>query len=155
MGTEAIVRYAAFETGDAGLGDLSLFGIGARHNINQYFGETFPVDLAGGFFWQTFSLGDDLLDSDALSIGVQASKLYGTTFRFEPYVGVSYDSFSADVSYESEASGEPEQVDFSFDSESTARLTLGAALSAAFVTGYAEYNIAGQNNFTLGVSFGN
>jgi hypothetical protein len=154
MGTEALVRYIAVNTGDVEIGDISLIGFGLRHNINQYFGEDFPVDLAGGFFWQSFTIGDDLLDSTALSVGVQASKRYGTTFAFEPYAGVSMDSFGMDVSYESTASGEPEQVEFSFDNEMTARLTLGATLSASIISANAEYFVGGQSGFSFGVSFG-
>jgi len=154
MGTEALVRYIAINTGDVEIGDISLIGFGLRHNINQYFGEDFPVDLAGGFFWQSFKMGDDLLEANAMSFGVQASKRYGTTAAIEPYLGLSLDSFGMDVSYESESSGEPEQVDFSFESETSARLTLGLSMSYSVVNVNAEYTVAGQNGFAFGLSFG-
>ncbi len=154
MGTEALVRYIAINTGDVEIGDISLIGFGLRHNINQYFGPEFPVDLAGGFFWQSFKMGDGLLEANAMSFGVQASKRYGTTAAVEPYLGLALDSFGMDVSYESESSGEPEQVDFSFDSETSARLTLGLSMSYSVVNVNAEYTVAGQNGFAFGVSFG-
>lgn len=154
MGTEALIRYIAVDTGDVEIGKISLIGFGLRHDIDQYFGEDFPVDLAGGFFWQSFKLGDDLLEATALSFGVQASKLYGTTARVEPYVGVSLDSFGMDVSYESDASGETETIAFSFDSETSARLTLGVSLGVSILTANAEYTVAGQSGFAFGLSFG-
>lgn len=154
MGTEALVRYIAINTGDVEIGNISLMGFGLRHNINQYFGPEFPVDLAGGFFWQSFKLGDGLLEANAMSFGVQASKRYGTTAAIEPYMGVSLDSFGMDVSYESESSGEPEQVDFSFESETSARLTLGLSMSYSVVNANAEYTVAGQSGFSFGLSFG-
>jgi hypothetical protein len=154
MGTEALVRYIAINTGDVEIGDISLIGFGMRHNINQYFGEDFPVDLAGGFFWQSFKMGDDLLVANAMSFGVQASKRYGTTAAIEPYMGVSLDSFGMDVSYESEASGSPEQVDFSFETETSARFTLGLSMSYSVVNANAEYTVAGQSGFSFGLSFG-
>ena len=154
MGTEALIRYIAIDVGDVEIGNISLIGFGLRHNINQYFGEDFPVDLAGGFFWQSFKMGDSLLDAKAMSFGVQASKRYGTTAAIEPYMGVSLDSFGMDVSYESDSSSEPEQIDFSFETETSARLTVGLSMSYSVLNANAEYTVAGQNGFTFGVSFG-
>lgn len=155
MGTEALIRYIAINTGDVEIGDISLMGFGLRHNINQYLGHDFPVDLAGGFFWQSFKMGDGLLEANALSFGVQASKEYGNpTAAIEPYMGLSLDSFGMDVSYESDSSGEPEQVDFSFDSETSARLTLGVSMRYSVVNANAEYTVAGQSGFSFGLSFG-
>jgi hypothetical protein len=34
-GTEAVVRWIAFDKGDTDIGDISLFGIGARHSLSQ------------------------------------------------------------------------------------------------------------------------
>jgi len=155
MGTEALVRYIAINTGDVEIGDISLIGFGLRHNINQYFGPDFPVDLAGGFFWQSFKMGDGLLEANAMSFGVQASKRYGSTAAVEPYMGVSLDSFGMDVSYESDATGDPQQIDFSFESETSARLTLGLSMSYSVVNANVEYTVAGQSGFAFGLSFGN
>lgn len=155
-GTEALIRYIALDIGETDIGKVSLYGFGLRHSISQYLGPTFPVDVAGGFFWQSFSLGggdsgDDLLSSSALSFGVQASKSFAIV---EPYVGVSMDRFSMEASYESEASGTPEQVDLDFETDTSFRLTAGLNLSLGLVSANAEYSIAGQNTFALGLSFG-
>ncbi|MBM3307929.1 MAG: hypothetical protein FJY74_06360 [Candidatus Eisenbacteria bacterium] len=153
-GTEALVRYIAINTGDVEIGNVSLIGFGLRHNINQYFGPEFPVDVAGGFFWQSFTIGEDLLKSKATSFGVQASRRFGTVAAVEPYMGLSLDTFGMDVAYESEASGELEDISFSFDTKASARLTLGVSLSLSILNANAEYTIAGQNGFAFGVSFG-
>ncbi len=51
-GTEFVGRWAQIKSGDAELGDVTLWGIGARHNISQYLSEDFPFDLALGLIYQ-------------------------------------------------------------------------------------------------------
>jgi len=160
-GTEALIRYIAFDVGDAELGDVSLFGFGLRHSISQYLSPEFPAAIAAGFFWQRFDLGQnqaggDLISASAFTFGVQASKRYGDKLMFvEPYTGLSVDTFSMDVSYESDTPESPEIIDLSLESDTTLHLTLGVGLKLAFVNGYAEYSVAGQNSFSFGLGFGN
>ena len=140
FGTELILRYFALDvsgsddsekSGDSGLGKISFFGIGLKHSVSQYLPMTIPVDLSAGFFWQSFGLGenkkgDKLISSRAFSIGVQASRKMA--MFFEPYTGVSYDTHSMSVSYESEATGSKTEIDIDFEKESTLHLTLGLML---------------------------
>jgi hypothetical protein len=157
MGTEALLRYFALETGDDDLGKLSLFGFGMRHSISQYLGPLPPLDIAAGFFWQKFKLGEndtggDLFSSSAFSIGVQASKNLGI---FQPYAGLAMDYFSMDVDYDSEASGVSEPISFDYSSDTSARLTAGFSLNFFFLHLNTEYSIANQNSFSFGVALGN
>lgn len=148
-GTEAIVRFLAFNVGDSDLGDVFLFGLGARHSISQYLGG-FPLDLAAAFYWQTFELGkDDLIKSNAISFGVQASKRLGV---LEPYGGLSFDSFKMDVKYD-DTGGTP--FEYNFDTSNTAHLTLGLNANFKVVNAFAEYGVADQKNFAFGLAFGN
>lgn len=156
-GTQALIRYFAMDTGDVELGDISLFGIGVRHSISQYLAPMFPVDIAGGFFWQSFSLGEntrgsDLISTNAFSIGVQASRRFVV---LEPYGGLSLDTFSMDVSYESDVLGTTESIDIDFGSSTNLHLTLGLGLNLTYAKGFFEYNIAGQNSFSFGIALGN
>jgi hypothetical protein len=152
MGTEAIVRYFAMETGDVELGDVSLFGIGARHSVSQYF-PGLPIDVAAMIFWQSFELGDgELIDAKAITFGVQGSKSFGL---LEPYAGLSMDSFQMDVNYETDINGETESLAVEFDRDNGAHLTLGSALHLGFVHLNGEVNIADQTGFTLGLGLGN
>ncbi|MCD4691167.1 hypothetical protein K8S17_06855 [bacterium] len=147
MGTEAIIRYFALDVGDVEIGNLSLYGFGLRHSISQYMEPDFPVDLAGGFMWQKFTLGDDFIDANAFTIGIQASKNYGWV---EPYAGLSYDMFSMTVTYE----GDEEEVEIDLESETSVHLTLGCAVGIEPVMANFEYNIAGTNSFGFGLSIG-
>ena len=149
-GTEAIFRYFSINAGDTDIGDIGLFGFGLRHSISQYLGPKLPVDLAAGFFWQKFTLGEDLISSNAFSVGVQASKRFA---RFlVPYSGLSYDTFSMDVSYKNEA--EDLDIDLNFDRMSTMRLTIGLLVNFPGLNVFGEYGIASQSSFSFGVAFG-
>lgn len=150
-GTEAVIRYFSLDIGDAEIGDLSLYGFGLRHSISQYLVGV-PVDLAGGFMYQKFDLGEDLIDATAFSFGVQASKRFPLVFlELEPYAGLSFDTFQMDVSYD-DIDDMP--IDLSFDASSTAHLTLGLHARAAFVSLYGEYNVASQSGYAFGLGFG-
>jgi hypothetical protein len=151
-GTEGVVRVFGTNTGDLELGDVKLFGFGVRHSISQYFGPLFPLDLAGGFFWQSFEMGGDLIDTNALSIGLQASK---DMVLLQPYVGVSLDRFSMDVHYETDALGAPQIVDLAFETETTFHLTLGLAMKLAILNVHGEVNVADKSGFGFGLAVGN
>ncbi len=153
MGTEAVIRYFAMDTGDVELGKISLIGLGVRHSISQYL-PLFPVDLAAGFLWQSFTVGendagDDLLSTNTLSIGVQASKGFG---MLEPYGGLSFDTFSMDVNYEDINTGEAISLDCG--SDKSMHLTLGLAAKLYLLNLHGEVNVASQNSISIGAAVG-
>jgi hypothetical protein len=160
-GTEAVFRYIAVNTGDAELGDLSLYGIGARHSVSQYFDEDFPVDIAAGFLWQSFSVGeneagDDLIATSAFTAGVQGSKRLPAGFAtVEPYTALSIDTFKMDVAYEADVGEEEVDVDLDFERSTSLHWTVGLSLNLVAVAVYGEYNVASQNSFSFGVALGN
>jgi hypothetical protein len=151
-GTQAVARYVAFDTGDADIGNLSLIGFGLRHSISQYM-QNPPVDLAIGGFYQKFKLGDNLIDSSALTFGAMASKRYSV---LEPYVGLSYDSFKMSVDYDTSTTDPPTRLSVDFGSSSTVRLTGGLGINLLKVIHLqGEINVASQTSYLLGLSVGN
>jgi hypothetical protein len=157
LGTEFVGRYAKVKSGDAELGDVTLWGLGGRHNISQYLGETFPFDLAVGLIYQNFSAGENaqgnnLIASNAISVGVHGSKRLPAGFlTFEPYTALSYDSFGMTVDYENETEG---QLKVDFDRMNNVHWTLGLNLNLIFTNLFAEYNVAGTNSFAAGIALG-
>lgn len=160
-GTEGVIRYIAVNTGDAELGDISLFGLGGRHSISQYLGEEFPVDMAAGLLWQKFSVGeneagDDLIALSAFTFGVQGSKRLPAGFAtFEPYTALSVDTYKMDVKYESDTGSAPINVDLDFDRQTSLHWTVGLSLNLVAAAVYGEYNIASQSSFAFGIALGN
>ena len=152
MGTQALIRYIAFNIGDEELGNISLFGFGLRHSISQYLSPAFPVDLAGGFFWQSLNIGENqqgssLLSSSAFTVGVQASRRFVV---IEPYAGLSLDRHSVDVAYTSDVAGSELDIDLDFEATSTLHLTLGLCLNLTYFKAYIDYNVASQSSLSFG-----
>jgi hypothetical protein len=158
MGTEAVIRWVAFEQGDADIGKVDMFGIGARHSISQYFGDEPALDLAAGILYQTMELGKNdfgnpFVDSSALTIQGQASKRLPVGFAtLEPYGIVAWERLDVDVEYEGPGD---EPVNVSMEGENDVRFTIGAGFN--FVAGqvWADYSFANTNNFSFGLALGN
>ena len=151
FGTRAVVRWISLNVGDADFGKIELFGIGAQHSISQHLPPGFPVDLAAGAFYQTFSIGDDLVKAKSLHLNVTGSKRYGV---LEPYVGVGYDNLKLDASYTSTTSVPEQEIAVDFDREGNAHLTAGIQANLAFVKLHGELNLAAQIGAAVGVRFG-
>lgn len=153
-GTEAVVRFLTYGTGNDDLGNLSLYGVGIRHSINRYFGETLPIDLAASFFWQAFSMGENakgesLVEAKTASVGIHASQRY---WRIEPFAGIAYDTHSMSLAYFSSSTAD-EGIELDFESDAALHLTMGLSLHLGFANVHGEYNISDQNAFSIGLSF--
>jgi hypothetical protein len=157
-GTEAVVRWVAYESGDADVGKIDLFGIGGRHSISQYLGEEPVLDLAVGVLWQSFNVGensfsDDFFSTDALSIQLQASRRAPVGFlTFEPYVAAAYEQLDVDLAYDD---GNGNRVDVAMEGDNTARFTVGAGFNFTAGHLWADYSFADTGNFSFGLALGN
>lgn len=149
-GTEAMVRWIAVDLGDSDFGELSLLGLGVRHSISQYL-VTPPLDLAVAGYYQTFSVGDDFIDSKAYSLGLQASKSFGALV---PYGGLAYDMSSMTVQYTATSGAEDREVELDMDSDSTMHLTLGLGLQLGVLHLNASGELAKRTGFSVGAGFG-
>jgi len=150
MGTTAKIRYIALELGDSELGDFKYTGFGLQHSISQYFTD-FPVDLAAGFFIQSFNIGSDLIKAKTTYMGITASKQYGL---FQPYVGIGLDTVKSEI-YSKNEDYEDFTVDLDMDKESDMHFTLGAAAKTSAIGLFFEFNTAAATGFALGLQFGN
>ncbi len=156
FGTEAMIRFVAVKVGDNDLGDISLFGLGFRHSISQYMGPIPPVDLAASFFWQSFKMGEnesgeDLSKTNTYSFGLQASKHIPPILT--PYTGLYYNSYTMDVTYESEVTGEEDPIDLTFD-DGYIQWTIGIELNLAILNAFVEYNVSSYNSLAFGLGLG-
>ena len=156
-GTEALVRWIAFDRGDSDIGTISLFGIGGRHSISQFMGPRPLVDIAVGALWQQFKVGknftgDDFCTSDALLLQLQVGKRAPVgTVIFEPYASVQWEKLDADITYD-DPDGDVVRV--STEAQNRWRFTLGTALDFAVGHLFFDYSFAHTDNFSLGLAFG-
>ena len=156
-GTEALVRWIAFDRGDSDIGTISLFGIGARHSISQFMGEKPLLDIAVGALWQQFKVGknftgDDFCTSDALLLQLQAGKRAPVgTVIFEPYASVQWEKLEADITYDDP---DGDVVRISTEAQNHWRFTLGAALDFAVGHLFLDYSFSNTDTFALCLAFG-
>lgn len=143
-GTEATVRFFQAKLGD-NIGQLKLWGIGARHNINQYF-KKLPLDVAAGIYQQHFEIGD-IVSANSTLISAQGSY---TTSVLTFYGGPGFEISNMDVKYD----GTSGKITLALKSQNNVRFTAGALLSLAFFRLYADYNFSSQSAFVLGFGFG-
>jgi hypothetical protein len=145
-GTELFLRWLAVPTETDEIGDVSTFGLGARHSISQYIPSS-PFAIAGAIFYQTLSADTDLLDVSTFSIGVHGSYDIG---MLTALAGLSYDTVSMSSTYVSKTGAVDERITVDFDSEGSIHFSLGVAL----VLGPVSFNVSGDLASRTGVAFG-
>lgn len=150
MGTEAMLRWFDGDFGDADIGSVSLFGFGLRHSISQYVPAS-PVALAGSFTYQTFTIGDDLVDFSQTSFGVQASKRFPIV---EPYAGLALHRSSMEAEYEFTGGGASETIQVDFEDQTSVQLAVGATLHLTLLKLSAEIAFGDQTTYSLGLGLG-
>jgi hypothetical protein len=158
-GSSVSLRYIPAINVNKKLGDFSYFGIGVQHNPAAWLPFPLPLDVSIGLFTQTMKLGTTF-KSSATTFGIFGSKTFGTgAFNVAPYGGFSYESSSADVSYdfliETTVPGETstQHITFNLVGENSARITLGAAFKLGFLSLNVDYNIAKYNVVSAGLGF--
>lgn len=155
-GTEALLRFLIVEVGDLGLNDLSLWGLGIRHSLSQYFDHP-PLDVSVSALYQRFSMrldqiGRQDVDTKAWSVGLQASRSYGGV---EPYLGFSMDNYTMDLDiYEIVGLDLSKPIDYQFGPENDFRLTLGLSLTRSWASVHGEFSLAGQKSYSIGLAVG-
>lgn len=149
-GTEVMLRWISLDIGDNEIGDVSLFGAGARHSISQYL-ENPPMEIAGMIFFQSLNLGEDFIDASQFSIGVQASKRWSVV---EPYAGLAMDSFNLDMTYEQNDGLRSEEVTVEYEADRNMHLTLGSAVHLGPLHLNGEVDLSEHFSFAFGFAVG-
>lgn len=147
-GTRAVIRYISFDLGDSDIGDFKHFGFGGQHSISQYFPDL-PVDVAAGFLWQSFEVGD-VLKAKATHIGVTASKQY---LYVQPYVGLGIDTIQTDAQYDDEDNPD-NSFDVSLDRNTDPRVTAGVTANVPYFSVFFEVSSAAATSIAVGLSVG-
>jgi hypothetical protein len=157
-GTEAVVRWIAFDKGDSDIGNIALFGIGGRHSLSQYMGEAPVLDMAIGALWQTFKVGEndqgrDFCSTEALSVQLQASRRFPVPFvLFEPYATLAWEKLDVDLEYDG-PDGEPVRI--ALEGQNEVRFTIGGGFNFKGGHVWADYSVSHTDNFSFGLALGN
>jgi len=151
FGTEVVLRYVFIpKIGEDVIPSSNLWGVGVRHSVSQYL-NGFPVDLAVGLFYQSYTAGD-LITFKGYSYGVQASKDFSILTL---YGGLSGEKSSLNLKYTSTDPLFPGAVDVSFDGANKFRFTGGLCVRLGFAKIFADANFGAVTCFSGGIGFGN
>lgn len=145
LGTDLTLRWMEFNLPED-IGQLKVFGWGIRHSVSQYLLLS-PVDIAVGYYSQSFTLGD-IVDAKASLFGLQAS-VSGKVFVL--YGGMGFESSSLKIAYTSETD---EKIAFDLKGENKTRVTLGMGMHFSGLLLHADYNMGYQNVVALGIGIG-
>ncbi|MBN2009832.1 hypothetical protein JW960_10865 [candidate division KSB1 bacterium] len=148
FGSDITIRWVDLDLGE-NWGRLSLTGWGIRHSISQYI-PLFPVDVAVGFYRQSFKVGD-IVDANATFLSAQASITRGI---FTIYGGLGTESSNLDIAYTFEDAEISQTVSFELKAENSVRMTVGFALNAGPLMLHTDFNIASQKVLVLGIGVG-
>lgn len=148
-GVEATVRYFAADFGDTDLGNISLAGGGLRYSVSPLL--KLPVDVAAMVFYQKFKLGDDFVDSNALTYGLQVGK---SMPMLDVYGGLGLDRYKLTVTYDTEAAGANGKAEVALPAENDVHIALGATVHLGFLHLNGEFNHAARSSFAVGVGLG-
>lgn len=153
FGTEAIVRYITTpELSGGKLPSSTLWGVGVRHSISQYFNDNPPIDMCIGFFHSSYTVGD-FGDFNGNAIDLQMSK---SLLLFTFYGGIAIENSSMNLRYTYTASGltSPKLVDVEIDGENRFRLTTGLQIDLQAIKLFADVNFGHIQHFSGGIGFG-
>ncbi len=157
-GTELAIRFLPSIKINDDLGEFSYFGIGVNHNVGQWIPTPIPVDISVGIFTQSLKVGD-FFKSSAFQFGVFAGKTFGAgVFSVSPYLGLSMESSSMEVSYDFKSSTPAGDVTvpikFELEGENSFRLRIGTSFNIAVLKIFVDYNLAKYNSVSAGIGFG-
>jgi hypothetical protein len=148
-GTEFLGRFGYVPALGDNFESTTLWAIGARHNLNQWFG-TLPLDLSAAVYYSSLSTGE-LMKFNGLMVGAQASKEFGI---LTVYGGLGYQSSTLTLKYESTVPSAPGNVEIKLDGKNNFAFTAGAGLSFGIFKIFADINVGSVTNLSGGIGFG-
>jgi hypothetical protein len=153
MGSEVMIRYLpSISLGDDE--DLSMFGIGLKHNISRYIPLS-PVDISVQFLYNTLEI-TGVMDITAYAFNAHASKSFGLLTL---YGGLQYESSTFDLDYTFTDPSDPNpvktgrEIKVSIDGDNNFRATIGTSLKLAVVVLNVDYSLGVQSVLCGGLTF--
>ncbi|MFH1940616.1 MAG: DUF6588 family protein [bacterium] len=148
FGTQLTLRWFEYKIDDE-IGKVKIWGIGGQHSISQYI-PLCPIDLAVGYFRQSFRVGD-LVDASATYLGLQASYSFSVLCF---YGGFGYERSNVNISYTNDEDGEQTRIHFELDGKNKTRFTIGLLFDLPILKIFADYNMGAQNVVSAGIGLG-
>ena len=153
MGTELMIRYLpSISLGDDE--DLSMFGIGLKHNISRYIPLS-PVDISVQFLYNSLKI-TGVMDITAYALNAHASKSFGL---LTVYGGLQYESSTFNLDYtfndpsNTDLVKQGTEIKVSINGDNNFRATIGTSVKLAVIVFNVDYSIGVQSVLCGGLSF--
>ena len=146
-GNEIMLLWLPETSIDKNIGKFSLWGIGAKHSIDQYLGKFFPVHLALQGMYQNAEVAN-VMKIDAWNVNLIASK---NLIIISVYGGLGYEQTNFDIKY-NYVNGSKQK--FKMTADNDIKMTLGAEYNILIVGIYADYTIANTPSINAGLKVG-
>lgn len=149
-GTQVTVRYLPVpKIGDDKFPEIKLWAVGARHSVSQYLPE-FPVDLAAGAYYSSFTLGD-FINYKGLAINAQASKSLSILTL---YTGLQWEKSTMNLSYTANDAAQT-SVNLDLPGANSFRFLAGLQLALGPIKFFGDANFGSVTTLSAGIGFGN
>lgn len=158
-GTDLQVRYLPTRA-FGNYGTVDLFGIAARHDIDQWFPAPLPLNIAAQGAWHRFSIQNESLTGDTgevlaasgWALNLQASKgvpVAPITF----YGGLQYEKFTSTYNYTFDPGDSLQPIDLEINQTSAnqVRALAGVSFTLAVLRFNVDYALSTHNTVTAGV----
>ena len=142
--TDVLLRYVPKTEISKDVGEVSMLGLGVKHNLNQWIPIPLPLDLAGAFTYTSLEVGD-YLTANATSYHLLASK---SLLLLTVYGGLSAESSTMDVEYDRTGFGTQK---FSATGKNKFRFYGGATLKLLLIYVNADYSLGAYNAASVGL----
>jgi len=140
---EIMGRFFKFSPGD--FKEISLYGIGLKHNLKKYFKAPGAPDLSIQGAYQIFKAGD-IVDTKSLAINAHISK---SLLFITVYGGAGLESTTFDLDYSEAESGT--EVSVTIKEQNNPRLVGGVSLKLGLLNFNIEANFAKYKSLSGGI----
>ena len=142
---ETLIRFLKFDLGR--FGDVSLYGIGLKHNLKRYFLKLPGIpDISIQGAYQIFKAGD-IVDSKSLSLNAHISK---SLLLFTLFGGVGFEYTNFDIDYTFAGPGH-EKVFIAMKEKNNPRFVGGIMFKLGLLSLNCEINWGKYNSISAGV----
>ena len=149
LGTQVVGRYVFIPKLGDNVPSSNLWGAGVIHSISQWLGGP-PVDLAIGFFYNSFTAGN-IITYNGYAISGVVSKEFTV---FTAYGGLAYEQSTMNLKYVSTDPSVPGPVNIDLEGANTFRVTAGGLLQLGLFRLFADINIGSVTHFSGGIGLG-
>ncbi|MCK9330638.1 MAG: hypothetical protein PHY08_00185 [Candidatus Cloacimonetes bacterium] len=129
------------------IGNISLWGVGFKHSIDQYLTKLFPIDWSIQAVYQQLTVGD-IVDVNTLAFNMQASK---KLLFLTPYCALGYEKAQLKAKYTYDDGLIQEEIKLKLDAENDIKATVGLRYSILILDIFADYSLANTSTFNIGV----